>query len=136
MTHFHTHMHVCTQRARLAAAQAEGRELRGRVEASAAEHEERVTELLETLQAVSVFVDLACVVWVVRVCVAVRLHTTLTKPPKPNQRTQVERAFEQAKAEHEQEQAQRQKAHEEAYRSAVEKREGRLALLKARKICI
>lgn len=45
-----------TQRAKLAAAQAEGRELRGRVEALAVEHEEKVTELLETLQAVSVSV--------------------------------------------------------------------------------
>jgi hypothetical protein len=44
----------------------------------------------------------------------------------------VERAFELAKGEHEQEQAQRARAHEEAFRSAVEKREARLALLKAR----
>ncbi len=44
----------------------------------------------------------------------------------------VERAFELAKAEHEQEQAQRARAHEEAYRAAVETREGRVALLKAR----
>ncbi len=51
--HKQTHTCACIQRSRLAAAQAEGRELRGRVAAQAAEHEEKVTELLETLQAVS-----------------------------------------------------------------------------------
>lgn len=56
---------------------------------------------------------------------------SMETPNRTTQNTQVERAFEQAKAGHEQEQAQRQWAHEEAYRSAVEKREGRLALLKA-----
>lgn len=122
-------IYVCVQRAKLAAAQAEGRELRGRVEALAVEHEERVTELLDTLQAVSVSVR----GWYgLNRCWGVCMWSSgnVDETPKPTELTQVERAFEQAKAEHEQEQAQRQRAHEEAYRSAVEKRDGRLALLK------
>lgn len=44
----------------------------------------------------------------------------------------MERAFERAKEEHAAEQALRAGAHEEAYRAAVEKREGRITLLKVR----